>query len=242
MTGSYEVPKPPILAAMKGLGELRDLIERVEDDDRPRVVFFDAVGTLFGVEGSVGKQYAKVALRHGVTAGAAELDLAFYAAFKEAGSPAFPKAIVAQIPQLEYEWWKAITRSSFGKIEFVDFDAFFADLFAYFASADPWFLYPETIETLGFLNQANIPIGIVSNFDSRLYSVLRSLSLDQYFQSVTISTEVGSAKPDGKIFTVALAKQGCEADQAWHVGDSRKEDYEAAIAMGLRGIWVDRLQ
>jgi putative hydrolase of the HAD superfamily len=245
VTGIYEAPKPSILGAMRSLEDLKDLI-RGDDGlqptagHRPRVVFFDAVGTLFGVEHSVGRQYAKVAARHGVVAVAADLDLAFYAAFKQAGSPAFPNAEPHQIPQLEYDWWKEITRSSFATITFADFDTFFADLFAYFASAEPWFLYPETIETLKFFNQINIPIGIVSNFDSRLYSVLRSLSLDQYFQSVTISTEVGSAKPDGKIFTIALAKQGCEASQAWHVGDSRKEDYEAATAMGLRGILVDR--
>ncbi len=238
MTGTYEAPKPQILEAIKSLEDLKDLIR---GGDVPKVVFFDAVGTLFGVKHSVGTQYAKVAARHGVTAVAADVDVAFYATFKQAGSPAFPNAIAAQIPQLEYDWWKKITRSSFGTITFANFDEFFADLFAYFACAEPWFIYPETIEILQFFNRANIPIGIVSNFDSRLYSVLRSLSLDQYFQSVTISTEVGSAKPDGKIFTVALAKQGCNAHQAWHVGDSRKEDYEAAITMGLQGILVDRL-
>jgi putative hydrolase of the HAD superfamily len=232
-----EAPKPPILGAMKGLDELKDLIG---EGETPQVVFFDAVGTLFGVELSVGAQYAKVARRHGVEAIAESLDLAFYAAFKQAGSPAFPGAEPGQIPQLEYDWWKAITRSSFANIAFADFDAFFADLFAYFAEPEPWFLYPETIATLEFFKQSHIPIGIASNFDSRLYSVLRSLSLDHYFQSVTISTEVGSAKPDGKIFTIALAKHGCEAHQAWHVGDSRKEDYEAATLMGLRGILVDR--
>ncbi len=225
---------------VKGLDQLKDLLENPVEADRPHVVFFDAVGTLFGVEDSVGMQYAKVARRHGVEARSEDLDLAFYAAFKQAGSPAFPHAATCEIPQMEYEWWKAITRSSFANVEFANFDAFFADLFTYFASAEPWFLYPETIATLAFFKQSNIAIGVASNFDSRLYSVLRSLSLDHYFQSVTISTEVGSAKPDGKIFTVALEKHGCKACQAWHVGDSRKEDYEAATAMGLRGILVDR--
>lgn len=223
-----------------GLDPLQDLIENLDTNDRPQLVLFDAVGTLFGVAGSVGMQYAKVARRHGIEALAEDLDLAFYAAFKEAGSPAFPQAKTDEIPQLEYDWWKAITRSTFGKTKFADFDAFFADLFAYFAGPEPWFLYPETIATLAFFNQVKIPIGIASNFDSRLYSVLKSLSMDHYFQSVTISTEVGSAKPDGKIFTVALAKHDCEAHQAWHVGDSHKEDYEAAMAMGLQGILVDR--
>ena len=208
---------------------------------RPKVVFFDAVGTLFGVTDSVGIQYATIAKRHGVIAVADDLNQSFYKAFKRSGSPAFPGAAATDIPGLEYEWWKEITRASFeGGEMFTDFDVFFADLFSYFASREPWVVYPETIQTLDFFRESGIPIGIISNFDSRLHSVLRSLSLDHYFQSVTISTEVGAAKPNGKIFKIALAKHDCQACQAWHVGDSLKEDYEAAIAMGLRGIWVDR--
>jgi putative hydrolase of the HAD superfamily len=219
---------------------MKDFLQ-FQDTVRPRVVFFDAMGTLFGVAGSVGLQYATIAQRHGVIAKATDLDQSFYAAFKRSGPPAFPGAAAIDITKLEYEWWKEITRASFqGAQIFADFDAFFADLFIYFASGEPWFIYPETIQTLDFLRESEIPIGIISNFDSRLYSVLRSLSLDHYFQSVTISTEVGAAKPNGKIFSVALAKHNCEAGEAWHVGDSLKEDYEAATAMGLRGILVDR--
>jgi len=208
---------------------------------RPKVVFFDAVGTLFGVVGSVGLQYATIAQRHGVIATADDLNQSFYRAFKQSGSPAFPGAAAIDIPGLEYDWWKEITRASFERAQlFADFDAFFTDLFAYFASGEPWVVYPETIQTLDFFRESGIAIGIISNFDSRLYSVLRSLSLDHYFQSVTISTEVGAAKPNGKIFTIALAKHNCIAREAWHVGDSLKEDYEAATGMGLRGILVDR--
>ena len=208
---------------------------------RPKVVFFDAVGTLFGVVGSVGLQYATIAKRHGVIATADNLDKSFYAAFKRSDSLAFPGAAAIDIPNLEYKWWKEVTRASFeGAPMFDDFDAFFADLFAYFASGEPWVIYPETIQTLDFFRESGIAIGVISNFDSRLYSVLRSLSLDHYFQSVTISTEVGAAKPNGKIFTIALAKHNCMAGEAWHVGDSLKEDYQAATAMGLRGILVDR--
>ncbi len=219
---------------------MKDFLQ-FQDTVRPKVVFFDAMGTLFGVAGSVGLQYATIAQRHGVIANATDLNQSFYEAFKRSGPPAFPGAVAIDITKLEYEWWKEITRASFqGAQMFADFDAFFADLFVYFASGEPWVIYPEIIQTLDFLHESEIPIGIISNFDSRLYSVLRSLSLDHYFQSVTISTEVGAAKPNGKIFRVALAKHNCTAGEAWHVGDSLKEDYEAATAMGLRGILVDR--
>ena len=85
-----------------------------------------------------------------------------------------------------------------------------------------------------------IQLGVISNFDSRIYTVLDILALADFFQSVTISTEVGVAKPDPLIFATALQKHRCAAFEAWHVGDSYSEDYEGAKEAGLRGVWLRR--
>ncbi|MEY3221157.1 MAG: hypothetical protein RLZZ203_13, partial [Cyanobacteriota bacterium] len=77
-------------------------------------------------------------------------------------------------------------------------------------------------------------------FDSRLYLVLQGLGLKEYFTSVTISTHCRVAKPDPEIFKIALNKHKCLPEEAWHIGDSIKEDYEAAKAVGMRGIWINR--
>ncbi len=230
---------------------IRDLSELVEmlangsqTPNCPKIIFFDAVGTLFGVRDGVGVQYAKVADRFGVTVSPQELDTAFYAAFKQAGSPSFPSASAEAIPQLERDWWRSIVLETFDRVgvlpEFDQFDPFFEAVFQHFASDQPWIVYPETLTVLAAFRSLEIPLGILSNFDSRIYGVLRSLGLDHYFQSVTISTESGAAKPNPKIFQIAIAKHHCEARDAWHVGDSRKEDFEASIALGLRGIWLCR--
>jgi putative hydrolase of the HAD superfamily len=210
----------------------------------PQVIFFDAVGTLFGVRGGVGQVYAAIARQHGVEVSAATLDRAFFPAFQAAGAPAFPGCLATDIPQREYEWWRDVAISTFAAAgvfsQFVDFDAFFADLFAHFGTAQPWILYPDSITALETLQQRGIPLGIVSNFDSRLYQVLAVLGLAPFFQSVTISTEAGAAKPRAEIFQVALAKHHCPAAAAWHVGDSWSEDYQAATAVGLQGLWLQR--
>jgi putative hydrolase of the HAD superfamily len=212
--------------------------------DRPQVIFFDAVGTLFGVKGSVGEVYANVAAQFGVTVSPQTLNWAFISAFQAAGSPAFPNVLPEEIPAKEYAWWRDVAIETFNKADvlplFDDFDAFFSTLFTYFATAEPWELYEDTIATLEQIRSAKIPLGILSNFDSRIYSVLRSLGLASFFQSVTISTEAGFAKPDRRIFQMALQKHNCEATQAWHVGDSLEEDYRAAVGAGLRGIWLHR--
>jgi putative hydrolase of the HAD superfamily len=211
---------------------------------QPKVIFFDAVGTLFGVKGSVGVIYADIAAQHGVEVAPQTLDWAFGSAFKAAGNPAFPGVDPSELPAREYTWWREVAIATFNQADvlpqFEDFDAFFAQLFQYFATAAPWDLYMDTIATLSKIRSAGIELGVVSNFDSRLHRVLPALGLADFFSSVTISTEVGAAKPAAPIFQAALQKHGCVPAQAWHVGDSLEEDYRAAIAAGLKGVWLQR--
>jgi putative hydrolase of the HAD superfamily len=70
--------------------------------------------------------------------------------------------------------------------------------------------------------------------------VLQGLELLDYFASITISMEAGTAKPNRQIFEVALHPHGCLPQDAWHIGDSFTEDYQAAQNAGLRGIWLRR--
>ncbi|KAM3102115.1 HAD-IA family hydrolase [Phormidesmis sp. 146-20] len=211
---------------------------------RPQVIFFDAVGTLFGVRGSVGEVYGKIAWRYGVDVPTEVLNQAFYQSFKAAGSPAFPGRSSAEIPQLEFEWWGTIAHQTFKRAnvrdQFSDFSKFFTELYHHFETTEPWILYTDVVPTLEKLRDRDITLGVLSNFDSRLHAVLKALNLTDFFSSVTISTEVGAAKPSPQIFDVALDKHNCSAQFAWHVGDSLEEDYKAAKAAGLRGIWLDR--
>lgn len=210
----------------------------------PKVIFLDAVGTLFGVKGSVGEAYSTIAQRFNVTADPIALDRAFFQAFKSATPMAFPGTDFAEIPQREYDWWQAIAYQTFAEVgaieQFQDFSSFFAALYDYFATAEPWFVYPDVQSALTYWHDRGIPLGVLSNFDTRLYPVLNALDLDRFFSSVTISTEVGAAKPDTKVFQAALKKHNCLPEQAWHVGDSLREDYEGAKAAGLRAIWLQR--
>ncbi|MEB3827267.1 HAD-IA family hydrolase [Phormidium sp. CCY1219] len=211
---------------------------------QPKVIFFDAVGTLFGVRGSVGEAYGTLAQQFGVNANPAQLNRAFFACFKAREQAAFPGVETREIPRLEFEWWEAIATDTFKRAgvfgDFADFSAFFAALYAYFATKDPWFVYPEVRSTLASLRSKHIELGVISNFDSRLYPVLEALDLAEFFSSVTISTQVGAAKPDPHIFATALAKHGCTPEEAWHIGDSYRDDYEGAMKAQMRGIWLQR--
>ena len=49
---------------------------------QPKVIFLDAVGTLFGVKGSVGEVYSYLASQVGVNCDASLLETLFYQQFK----------------------------------------------------------------------------------------------------------------------------------------------------------------
>ncbi len=211
---------------------------------QPKVIFLDAVGTLFGIKGSVGKAYADIARQFGVTVSDEAVNAAFFNSFATAPPPIFPGVKLEDIPNYEYEWWQLIALETFQQVgvvkQFADFSQFFERLYNHFATAEPWVLYDDVIPTLERWQKRKIELGIISNFDSRLYLVLESLNLMDYFTSITISTEVSAAKPDKKIFLESLDKHDFQAKDAWHIGDSFKEDYQGATAAGLKAILIKR--
>lgn len=211
---------------------------------QPQVIFLDAVGTLFNVEGSVGEVYSQLTSQFGVEADPHTLNKAFFQAFTTATPMAFPNATTEQIPQLEYQWWETLAVETF-KIaglyqQFADFSQFFAQLYDHFATAQPWFVYPDVLPVLEKWHNQGIELGVVSNFDSRLYPVLEVLNLTPFFQSVTISTTVGAAKPNPEIFYTALQKHNSSPQAVLHIGDSVSADYHGAKQAGIQAIIIDR--
>ncbi|WP_193197448.1 HAD-IA family hydrolase [Nostoc sp. MG11] len=212
--------------------------------EQPKVIFLDAVGTLFDVKGSIGEVYSQIAEEFGVKVSADTLNKTFIKSFKAAPPPIFLDADTQDIPQREFDWWRIIALNTFESAgvlkQFSDFSAFFSELYIHFGTAQPWFVYPDVLAALVNWRRLGIELGVLSNFDSRIYSVLQSLGLRDFFISVTISTQARAAKPDPQIFAIALKKHNCPPEAAWHIGDSITEDYNGAKAAGLRGIWIDR--
>ncbi|MEM6448698.1 MAG: HAD-IA family hydrolase [Cyanobacteria bacterium P01_D01_bin.105] len=210
----------------------------------PKVIYLDAFGTIFTLKGSVGELYSNLARTVGVEADPHAVNRAFNQSFVASEPLAFPGAEKAAIPELEFRWWKEIVAETFERVgaleKFDDFDTFYTGLYGYFETAAPWQVYDDTLSALNRWERMGIELGVISNFDSRLHRVLSVLGLAPYFQSVTISTEVGAAKPAIEIFQAALKKHQCEAHQAWHVGDSKAEDYAGARAAGLRAVLLSR--
>ncbi len=206
-----------------------------------KAVFFDAAGTLFDAREPVGHTYARIARKHGLNAADAAVTAGFRHAFSSTPSLAFgPHRRADEIRRLEREWWYGLVRRSFeGLGEFDSFDAYFDELFAYFGDSAHWQPLPEAHSTLQRLKDAKLKLGVISNFDYRLYGILDGLELRSFFDTVTISSEAGWAKPAQEIFAIALSDAAVASEDALHIGDSEHMDIRGAQEAGLRAILID---
>jgi putative hydrolase of the HAD superfamily len=205
-----------------------------------RAILFDASGTLFRVRGSVGQAYAGVAARHGVIVRPDQIENRFRGAFATMPPLAFPGVPLDELPGREVAWWRQVVATAFAGARFADFDAFFRDLFDYFAHADAWELFADVPPALHALQARGVRLGIVSNFDGRLVAICQGLGIADAFATIVMSSRAGCAKPDPRIFAVALEHLGVAAAEALHVGDSDSEDVKGAQAAGLRAVLMRR--
>jgi putative hydrolase of the HAD superfamily len=206
-----------------------------------KAIFFDAAGTLIKPARRVGESYSLIAAKHGKNVPSKDLFERFRICFDNAPRLAFPNTAPNEIEGLERHWWKTLVAQVFAPWDpFDDFDGYFDELFAYFATPAAWRLYPEVNDTLSALNQRGITLAVISNFDSRLVRILDGLGVGSWFANVFVSSRVGYAKPDRQIFDTALARHGIDAQSAIHVGDSETNDLIGAQNAGINGVLIDR--
>jgi putative hydrolase of the HAD superfamily len=112
-----------------------------------------------------------------------------------------------------------------------------------------WALVEESFQTfddvqpcLDQLRGQGLSLGVITNNESvHQRRKLVTVGLDDAFDAVVISGEVGIAKPDRAIFTLACERLDVPPAHALHVGDLLDTDARAAQAAGLTGVWLDRL-
>ena len=204
-----------------------------------KAIFFDAMGTLFYLTGTVGDHYALIGRELGLDLDAERLEQAFQAAWR-----AMPHREASDGPREndDKDWWHdlvdRVLRDVAPQLNDLDRDNFFEIAYEHFAEAGVWELYPEVVDVLEQL-QPRVRLGVVSNFDGRLRIILERLGVSKYFADMFISSEIGADKPNPEIFRRALKFAHLPAAEVLHVGDDPERDWKAAAAAGLS---VFRLQ
>jgi putative hydrolase of the HAD superfamily len=203
-------------------------------------IFFDAADTLFYIDKGLGNTYASVAKQYGADPDPNLLKKAFSKAFTSAPPLAFGGVSDEERKTLEKDYWKNIVDTVYQEVGMFDkFDEHFDELFEVFRT-DAWTIFPETKEVLSMLKDKNYRLGIISNFDSRVYDVMRNLQINGYFDKFVISSEAGHAKPDPNIFHIALHKMGVDPKECLHIGDNIYNDFHGPRALGIQALLLDR--
>ncbi len=205
----------------------RDIWSQIE------VVFFDAEGTLFLIRPSVGHIYVRVCQKFGLKASPKDLGQSFKRAFARY-SKRLKAGEVELSPQGCLESWRRVFLEAvapFGTL--TDPDKAFKECYEAFAQPEAFALAPGAREVLESLRQKNKRLTIISNWDERLRRLLRAYGLDEFFERLFISCEVGLLKPAVDFYQLACSQMGVAPHHALMVGDNLDNDILAARRAGL---------
>ncbi|CAL1547753.1 unnamed protein product, partial [Lymnaea stagnalis] len=200
-----------------------------------RLVTVDVTNTLIKVVGSPGFQYAYIGRKHGVTMDENVLNGLFLKYYKQY-SQKYPNFGVQDMMPA-HVWWDSLVKDCFraadSTIQEHKLDKIATDLFFHYTTPKAWEILPGALGAIKDLRRYPIKIGVISNWDHRLYKVLLTMKLRPYFDFVLPSSVVGVEKPESLIFYQALKDAQCQPDEAIHFGDSLEKDFIGAQNVGM---------
>ncbi|MEO8275957.1 MAG: HAD-IA family hydrolase [Thermoanaerobaculia bacterium] len=203
-------------------------------------VTFDATHTLLLCP-ELGAQYAAVLSRHGIAVDVRDVETAIPRVWRELACSAAPSsdrfANHSHHPRGARGFWRRYIEricEVVGAPRPSPFAA--AELFDRFAHPDAWQIAPGAEIMLTDLRSRGLKLAVISNWDQRLPLLLDRIGLAYLFDTVAVSSIVGVEKPHPRIFETTLAALGVAAENALHVGDSRREDLEGAQGAGMHAL------
>jgi putative hydrolase of the HAD superfamily len=199
-------------------------------------VLFDAGDTLLAPAPSFQGRFVAVAADHGLPLEEAAVDAAIADAVRAASWPSDWTD-----PATQRSFWVDFYRQVLAglghdgdKLELAE------ALFTAFSDPAGYRLFDDVRPALEELAGRGVTLGVVSNFEPWLEDVLALQEVDHLFAAVAISGRLGVAKPDPAIFRWAVQEAGADPAATVHVGDQPVNDVDAARAVGLTPVLIDR--
>lgn len=168
--------------------------------------------------------------------------------------PSFKK-FHGEYKRVNARFWKAYGEGKISQAElragrFRDTLAFFgvnnktmgADMNAKYIAISPYqtHLFPSTKEVLLGLKEKNYRLHIITNgFKEVQHTKLEQSGLDEFFESVLCSEEVGKSKPHPSVFYEAMSRAQAKANQSVMIGDDFNADIIGAENVGIPGVLFD---
>lgn len=99
-------------------------------------------------------------------------------------------------------------------------------------------LYPGTKETLDKMRQDGFLLALVSNASSGVRNIIQALDIERCFDAIILSCEVGVAKPDEKIYEIAMAQLSVSPSECIFIGDGACQELDGANRAGIKTIRI----
>ena len=104
-------------------------------------------------------------------------------------------------------------------------------------------LVPQARELLDYLKSRSYRLHIISNgFKEVQFKKMKSAGIENYFEKIILSDEVGVNKPHPDIFRYALNKTGSSKNTSLMIGDNYDADILGAMRSGLDQVYFNPLQ
>ena len=202
-----------------------------------RAVFFDAVGTLLFPKPSALVVYATVARTMGLELAPAEVRTRFLAAYRNQETADRLTGWITS-EEREHGRWQAIVHETLLGVS--DPEVCFRELYEHFSKPSAWEVNPHAAFVLDKLQVRGLVLGMGSNYDARLWSVLEGFpELAPLREHTVISAAVGFRKPAAQFFAEVVRVAGCLPAEVLFVGDDIDNDYHGATAAGLNAVLLD---
>ena len=120
------------------------------------------------------------------------------------------------------------------------FDAFFEEVYLFYAKPEAWGVYPEVLEVFEALRDYAVDLAVLTNWDGRLHPVLDGHGLGEYISNRFISAELGWEKPDPAIYRHVADIMRLAPGSLLSVGDDSKNDIEGPRKAGWSTVQIER--
>jgi putative hydrolase of the HAD superfamily len=202
----------------------------------PRAIFFDAVGTLIHPEPAAALVYANAGRRFGSRRRPDVIAQRFRNAFQKQEAVDRDNGWITS-EQRELARWQAIVGEVLDDV--TDPRGCFDFLYHHFAMPQSWRCDPGAESLFEDLLAREYQLGLASNYDARLYDLVRGLKPLRLLQHVVVSFEVGYRKPAPAFFQVLCERTGLAPAEILHVGDDPDNDCAGALAAGMSAVLLD---
>lgn len=222
------------------------------------IVLFDAVGTVIEPIEPIVNVYHRLGLKYGSKLNRSLLSERIALArrnffnvgesaqtrFADSENSAPLLAELESSDEIERELWKQLVFHVFEDLDSPN--VLFDELWSYFETPENWRLFTDVEACWSELQMHGIEIGIASNFDSRLNSIVDQLVPISNADYLFCSSQVGFRKPSPLFFQQVHSAIECINPQSkddlsiFMVGDDFQNDCVAPRLAGWDAVWLNR--